>query len=86
MAAGRTDVFAGLRYGAACFRQLLAQAVNDTLVLICHRLTGLEEMDRILVMDQGRVIEAGTYSELIEQQGYFYEMKQIELQMIGEDG
>lgn len=68
------------------FRQLLAQAVNDTLVLICHRLTGLEEMDRILVMDQGRVIEAGTYSELIEQQGYFYEMKQIELQMIGEDG
>jgi ATP-binding cassette, subfamily C, bacterial CydC len=68
------------------FRQLLAQAVNDTLVLICHRLTGLEEMDRILVMDQGRVIEAGTYAELMEQKGYFYEMKQIELQMIGEDG
>lgn len=68
------------------FRHLLAQAVNDTLVLICHRLTGLEEMDRILVMDQGRVIEAGTYAELMEQQGYFYEMKQIELQMIGEDG
>lgn len=68
------------------FGHLLAQAVNDTLVLICHRLTGLEEMDRILVMDQGRVIEAGTYSELMEQQGYFYEMKQIELQLIGEDG
>lgn len=68
------------------FRHLLAQAVNDTLLLICHRLTGLEEMDQILVMDQGRVIEAGTYLELMEQQGYFYEMKQIELQMIGEDG
>ncbi|MGE7824643.1 thiol reductant ABC exporter subunit CydC [Paenibacillus sp. NPDC093718] len=68
------------------FRHLLAQAVNDTLVLICHRLTGLEEMDRILVMDQGRVIEAGTYAELMEQQGYFYEMKQIELQLIGEVG
>lgn len=68
------------------FRHLLAQAVNDTLLLICHRLTGLEEMDRILVMDQGRVIEAGTYLELMEKQGYFYEMKQIELQMIGEDG
>ncbi|MBT2765063.1 thiol reductant ABC exporter subunit CydC [Paenibacillus sp. ISL-20] len=68
------------------FRHLLAQAVNDTLLLICHRLTGLEEMDRILVMDQGRVIEAGTYLELMEQQGYFYEMKQIELQMIGEEG
>ena len=60
------------------FSAVLAQAVNDTLVLICHQLTGLEEMDRILVMDQGRVIEAGTYSELIGRQGYFYEMKQIE--------
>lgn len=68
------------------FRHLLTQAEDDTLLLICHRLTGLEEMDRILVMDQGRVIEAGTYSELMEQQGYFYEMKQIELQMIGEEG
>ncbi|MFM9277836.1 thiol reductant ABC exporter subunit CydC [Paenibacillus jiagnxiensis] len=68
------------------FRHLLTQAVDDTLLLICHRLTGLEEMDRILVMDQGRVIEAGSYAELMEQKGYFYEMKQIELQMIGEAG
>lgn len=66
------------------FRQLLAQAQDDTLILICHRLTGLEEMDRIVVMDQGRIMEAGTYSELMEQKGYFYEMKQIERQMIGE--
>ncbi|MCP3774836.1 thiol reductant ABC exporter subunit CydC [Paenibacillus sp. MZ04-78.2] len=66
------------------FRNLLTQAEGDTLLLISHRLTGLEWMDRILVMDQGRVIEAGTYSELMEQKGYFYELKQIELQMIGE--
>lgn len=66
------------------FRQLLAQAQDDTLILICHRLTGLEEMDRIVVMDQGRIMEAGTYSELMEQKGYFYEMKQVERQMIGE--
>ncbi|SCW76651.1 ATP-binding cassette, subfamily C, CydC [Paenibacillus tianmuensis] len=66
------------------FQNLLTQAEDDTLLLISHRLTGLEEMDRILVMDQGRVIEAGTYSELMEQKGYFYELKQIELQMIGE--
>lgn len=66
------------------FRQLLAQAQDDTFILICHRLTGLEEMDRIVVMDQGRIMEAGTYSQLMEQKGYFYEMKQIERQMIGE--
>lgn len=66
------------------FSQLLAQAQDDTLILICHRLTGLEEMDRIVVMVQGRIMEAGTYSQLMEQKGYFYEMKQIARQMIGE--
>ncbi|MEK4979096.1 thiol reductant ABC exporter subunit CydC [Bacillus sp. FSL K6-6540] len=66
------------------YSQLLAQAQDDTLILICHRLTGLEEMDRIVVMVQGRIMEAGTYSQLMEQKGYFYEMKQIERQMIGE--
>jgi len=63
---------------------LLTQAADDTLLLICHRLTGLEEMDRIVVLDQGRVIEAGTYSELMELKGYFYEMKLIEKEMIDE--
>jgi ATP-binding cassette subfamily C protein CydC len=37
-------------------------------------------------MDQGKVIETGSYSELMEQKGYFYEMKKIEQQMIGELG
>ncbi|OAX48051.1 thiol reductant ABC exporter subunit CydC [Paenibacillus sp. AD87] len=67
-------------------KHLYAQAAEDTLLLICHRLTGLEEMDRIVVMEQGRVVEAGSYTELMEQKGYFYEMKKIERQMIGEVG
>ncbi|WP_106767422.1 thiol reductant ABC exporter subunit CydC [Paenibacillus faecalis] len=67
-------------------KHLYAQAAQDTLILICHRLTGLEEMDQIVVMDQGKVVETGSYSELMEQKGYFYEMKQIEQQMIGEAG
>ncbi|GGF90929.1 thiol reductant ABC exporter subunit CydC [Paenibacillus albidus] len=65
-------------------QHLFAQAAEDTLLLICHRLTGLEEMDRIVVMEQGRVVETGSYSELMKQKGYFYEMKKIERQMIGE--
>lgn len=65
-------------------QHLFAQAAEDTLLLICHRLTGLEEMDRIVVFDQGRIVEMGSYSALMEQKGYFYEMKKIERQMIGE--
>ncbi|WP_405132344.1 thiol reductant ABC exporter subunit CydC [Paenibacillus sp. FSL H8-0317] len=67
-------------------QHLLAQASEDTFLLICHRLTGLEEMDRIVVMDQGKIVESGSFSELMEQKGYFYEMKQIERQMIGDVG
>ncbi|MEK4056928.1 thiol reductant ABC exporter subunit CydC [Paenibacillus sp. FSL F4-0087] len=67
-------------------KHLYAQAAEDTLLLICHRLTGLEEMDRIVVLEQGMVVEAGSYAELMEQKGYFYELKKIERQMIGEVG
>ncbi|NEU62405.1 thiol reductant ABC exporter subunit CydC [Paenibacillus sp. ALJ109b] len=67
-------------------KHLYAQAAEDTLLLICHRLTGLEEMDRIVVLEQGRVVEAGSYAELMEQKGYFYELKKIERQMIGKAG
>ncbi|SEN86946.1 thiol reductant ABC exporter subunit CydC [Paenibacillus sp. OK076] len=67
-------------------KHLYAQAAEDTLLLICHRLTGLEEMDRIVVMEQGTIVETGSYAELMEQKGYFYEMKKIERQMIGEFG
>ncbi|WP_152397715.1 thiol reductant ABC exporter subunit CydC [Paenibacillus cellulositrophicus] len=67
-------------------KQLYEQAGGDTLLLICHRLTGLEKMDQIVVMEQGEIVEIGSFKELMEQKGYFYKLKQIELQMIGESG
>ncbi|MFG6150576.1 thiol reductant ABC exporter subunit CydC [Halobacillus sp. B23F22_1] len=60
------------------YDELFAQAQEDTVLLISHRLAGLEEMDQIIVMEQGEVVESGTFRELMAQQGYFYEMKQIE--------
>ncbi|MGM0753244.1 MAG: thiol reductant ABC exporter subunit CydC [Bacillota bacterium] len=60
------------------FNHLYTEAQGDTLILISHRLTGLEEMDQIIVMDQGKVVEAGRFEELMKAKGYFYEMKQIE--------
>lgn len=60
------------------YQQLFNQAKDDTLVLVSHRLTGIEKMDQIIVMDQGKIVEQGTYEELMDKKGYFYEMKQIE--------
>lgn len=66
-------------------KQLYEQAAGDTLLLICHRLTGLEGMDQIVVMEQGEIVEIGSFTELMERKGYFYTLKQIESQMIASD-
>ncbi|WBL13142.1 thiol reductant ABC exporter subunit CydC [Sutcliffiella sp. NC1] len=58
--------------------KLFTQAKGNTIVLISHKLTGLERMDQIIVMDKGTIIESGTFHELMERKGYFYEMKKIE--------
>ncbi len=63
---------------AAIYREIFRLAEEDTLVLVSHRLTGLEKMDQIVVMDYGNIVEVGNYQELMERKGYFYELKQIE--------
>jgi ATP-binding cassette, subfamily C, bacterial CydC len=60
------------------YKHLYERAKEDTLVLISHRLAGLEKMNQIIVMDGGSVVEYGSFDELMNRQGYFYEMKQIE--------
>ncbi|MDX2704080.1 thiol reductant ABC exporter subunit CydD [Streptomyces sp. PA03-6a] len=50
---------------------LLAATTGRTTVLITHRLTGLEEVDEILVLDRGRVVQRGTHQELAAADGPF---------------
>ncbi|VXB21211.1 ABC transporter ATP-binding protein [Bacillus sp. 349Y] len=58
------------------------ESENSTLLLISHRLTGLEEMDQIVVMEEGKIVEIGNYQELMDRKGYFYHMKEIEKNVI----
>src|SRR4029077_18742342 len=44
---------------------LLALTRERAVLLITHRLALLEEMDEVLVLDEGKVIERGTHAELI---------------------
>ncbi|UJL46736.1 thiol reductant ABC exporter subunit CydC [Virgibacillus sp. NKC19-16] len=64
------------------YGHLHEKAANDTLMLVSHRLRGLEKMDQIIVMEQGAIIESGTFEELMDAKGYFYEMKEIEKSLL----
>ncbi len=45
-----------------------------TRIVIAHRLSTIQQCDRILVLDRGRIVEDGTYGELMEKGGYFAEL------------
>ncbi len=47
-----------------------------TAVVIAHRLTTIKEMDRIIVLEGGRIIEQGTFDQLMKQEGRFYTLWQ----------
>jgi len=50
------------------------EQLNATRIVIAHRLSTIRHADRIYVLEQGRVVEQGSYSQLIEQDGRFAEL------------
>jgi len=45
-----------------------------TTFAIAHRLSTLRRADRLVVLDEGRIVETGTHQELMEMKGFFYRM------------
>ena len=50
---------------------------NLTIIQIAHRLSTVKGADRIYVIDEGRIVESGTFQELLDKQGYFFDMYSI---------
>ena len=51
-------------------------AVNRTVICIAHRLSTLQAMDKIIVLEKGRIAEQGSYPQLLSQDGPFARMAQ----------
>jgi len=52
--------------------------VGRTTLVITHRLTGLEKMDDILVLKQGKIVEQGKHETLLAKQGFYYKMWKLQ--------
>ena len=49
---------------------------GKTMIMVTHRLSGLELMDRICVMDNGAIVEQGSHAELISKAGRYWRFRQ----------
>ena len=47
-----------------------------TVILISHRVSTVQQADRIIVLDHGRIVEAGTHAELVDAGGYYADLAQ----------
>ncbi|MBO1218364.1 thiol reductant ABC exporter subunit CydC [Mammaliicoccus sciuri] len=54
---------------------------DDTIVIVTHNLKYLQYFDHIIVMNEGHIIEQGSYTQLIKEQGYLYKVIQYNEQL-----
>ena len=52
----------------------LIYSMASTTIVIAHRLASIRDMDRILVVDNGMIIEEGNHNQLMDKKGLYYQM------------
>jgi ATP-binding cassette subfamily B protein len=55
--------------------------VNRTVVVVAHRLSTVKNADKIVVLQQGEIVEEGTHEQLTSKKGHYYELVKNQLEL-----
>lgn len=71
----------------AILEALKAKRSDETTIITSHRLSAIQHAHQIIVMNDGTIVEKGSHEELMELQGIYYEMYQLQqLESLVEQG
>jgi len=59
---------------AECFK-------GKTVIIVAHRLSTVRSADKIIVLDNGRIVEAGTHDTLIKNKGHYFQLIKNQLEL-----
>lgn len=65
------------------------ELANKTSLIITHRILGMLDYDKILVLDKGKLVEEGNHDELLERRGHYFELwqqQQLASSLASEEG
>ena len=74
-----------VRGEAEIFERLLAATRHCTTILISHRFSTVRHVDRICVLERGKVVELGTHNELMALNGRYRTMFELQAQRFGSE-
>ena len=61
-------------------RNLKSISKNNTTLIVSHRISAAKNADKVIVLDNGKIVQQGTHSQLLNQKGIFHDMYEQQLQ------
>ena len=49
--------------------------IGKTVISIAHRIETIKNSDEIFMFEKGKIVESGSYNQLVSQKGYFYNLE-----------